>query len=277
MITLKNPELFSFTSPQGREHYYDPIIFWQEYGNDIPEPKKQPTEKEAAEYMKFRHTRIESNEWDKLGGWDRYEFLRRRYDWRDIVTGKEGQKGLKSPDGKILLPEIFHTVARQTMSLKYSIEPVPVFNGEGWGLVLPGDNPVMLTDFIYKDIIKDRWGDSVYLVQSMKTDKWGALRYIETYLTNAEPINRRPDNRIKILREILPLEYDDILEDEMCGPCASTTLWIFRKDDKFGILNSYSRSECLYDGYDIDAEEGIITLYQGTNPVNYTKAFKSVF
>ena len=203
--------------------------------------------------------------------------MRRRYDWRDLVTGKEEQQVLKSPDGKILLPEIFHNVARQTMSIRYRIEPVHVFNGKGWGLVLPGDNPVMLTDFIYKDILKDRWGDSIYLVQSKKIGKWGALLYMETYSTVKEPIKRRPDNRINILREILPLEYDEILEDEICGPCVSTTLWVFRKGDKLGILNSYSRSECLYDGYDIDAEKGIITLYQGTNPVNNTKAFKSVF
>lgn len=45
MITLKDPELFSITSPEGREHYYDPIIFWQEYGDDIPEPKKQRQKK----------------------------------------------------------------------------------------------------------------------------------------------------------------------------------------------------------------------------------------
>lgn len=41
-----------------------------------------PTEKEGADYMKFRKTENESKEWDELGGSDRYEFLRKHYDWR---------------------------------------------------------------------------------------------------------------------------------------------------------------------------------------------------
>lgn len=274
MTTLNDIQHFSITSPKGKSDYYFPIEYYKQFGNSIPVKRKPPSEEEAIEYMDLLKEEHQFGRYEQRKKWHRLREFTNLYDWRDIVTtSQDGLQGLRSPDGNILLAEIFQTVLDQTKSMKYGKEPVPVSNGEGFGLAYPSENPVMLTPFIYKDIILERWEHEFYFVQSKETGKWGALKFARTYSNDWDIDKKKRPHWIYILDEPLPVEYDEIYEDEICTDCSPTLFWVFRKGDKLGILTPYNCSEAVYDGYDPDWEECSFTLYKNgeKTKMNYSR------
>lgn len=138
-----------------------------------------------------------------------------------------------------------------------------VSNGESYGLALPGAEPMMITPFKYQAVIAERWGHRLYFVQSKDTGKWGALRYgIETPPKDIRNLFHSAPG----LTELLPMEYDELYEDEICTDCSPTLFWVFRKGDKLGILTDFGHTEAIYDGYDTDWENLSFTLYRDGNP-----------
>ena len=268
MTTLNDILPFSITSIEGRKKYYEPIEYYKEYGDGIPVKRKQPSVEEAAEYIDLLKEERQGKRWEEIKGWQRLKKFTRNFDWRDIITETDSLKGLRSPDSTILLPDIFHNVLQQTCSLKYGREPVPVSNGDGYGLVLSVKNTVMLTPFIFQNIILERWEHKFYFVQSKETGKWGALKY-ETEFSCLNP--RKLRNRVRILKDFLPVEYDEIYEDEILTDCSPTLFWVFRKGDKLGILTPFNHTEAIYDGYDTDWEECSFNLYRSGAVTEVTK------
>lgn len=263
MITLNDIRHFSITSPKGRSRYYEHLEYHREFGISIPAERKLPSVKEAVEYKELLKENRQSERWNQINGWRRLNKFSSQFDWRDIVTTNPiGLQGLRSPDGEKLLPEIFETVLSQTMSINYGKAPIPVSNGEGFGLVSPSENPLMLTPFIYKDIILERWNHNLYFVQSKETGKWGVLKFDYERTCKADSIKRRNTKWIKVLEELLPSDYDEIYEDEICTDCSPTLFWVFRKGRKLGILTPFHHSEALYDGYDTDWENCSFILYK---------------
>lgn len=271
MTTLNNIPPFSITSQKGRQDYYYPLEYYQKFGDSIPVKRKRPSVEETIEYKDLLNENRQGERWEQINGWRRLHKFTNLYDWRDMVTtGQDGLQGLRSPDGHRLLPEIFRIVLGQTMSIKYKKEPVPISNGEGFGLVFPGETPVMLTPFIYNDIILERWDHKFYFVQSKETGKWGALKFARTYSHDWDFMdkNKRP-HWVYVLKEFLPLEYDEIYEDEICTDCSPTLFWVFRKGDKLGILTPWHYSEAIYEGYETDWETCSFILYQNGIPKKF--------
>ena len=262
ITTAKNiPWQFSITSGEGKSHYYDPMIYCRECcSSGNPKLRNQPTPEHAKEYLSLRGADKCNAEFGKMN-WNSLNLYEHRFDWRDIVTGSEGAQGLISPEGKKLLPEIFQTVRRQSISIIHSDDLIPVSNGEGIGLALPSDKPVMLTPFKYRNVITERWEHEFYFVQSKETGKWGALRYGNEFASTFDKsIKKRPDF-VKVLQEYLPCEFDEIYEDQICTDCSPTLFWVFRKGDKLGILTEFGHTEAIYDGYETDCVDAGYTLY----------------
>lgn len=263
MTTLNDVPPFSITSSKGKQDYYYPFEYYKKFGNSIPVKRKFPSVEETFEYLDLLKEGRQGERWEQINGWRRLSKFTNLYDWRDnVTTDSEGLQGLRSPDGNKLLPEIFRTVLSQTISIKYGIEPVPVSNGDGFGLVYPSENPVMLTPFIYNDIILERWEHKFYFVQSKETGKWGALKFARIYSNDWDMDKNKRPHWIYVLVEAIPVEYDEIYEDEICTDCSPTLFWVFRKRDKLGILTPWHHSEAIYDGYDTDWENCSFTLYK---------------
>lgn len=257
MITVKDLSHFSITSAEGMKRYYDPMVFcrWC-IASERQELRRQPTVEEAEEYLRLRNTeKYEKKERRNLYRLENY------YDWRDIVTGCEGSQGLVSPDGKLLLPEIFQTVLRQSVSMIRLDDLIPVSNGEGFGLAHTGESPVMLTRFKYQNILIERWEHEFYFVQSKETGKWGALEHSFEYSSKFDVRGRKRPHFVKVLKEALPCDYDEIYEDEICTDCSPTLFWVFRQGDKLGILTKFGHTEAIYDGYETDCVNAGYTLY----------------
>ena len=262
MTTLNDIPPFSITSDEGKKHYYDPIEFYKAFGDSVPVKRKEPSVEEALEYIALLKEERQGKRWEEINGWRRLEKFTRHFDWRDIVTETEGLKGLKSPDGNILLQDIFNDVMQQTNSIQYGLEPVPVSNGEALGLAIPAKEPVMLTPFIFQDIILERWEHAFYFVQSKETRKWGALKFINERTSNIRPWRRKNNQWVRALKMALPLDFDEIYEDEILTDCSPTLFWVVRKNDKLGILTPYHHTEAIYDGYDTDWQKCSFKLYR---------------
>ena len=263
MTALNDLPNFSITSSKGKQHYYDHLEFFKKYWSSDPVKKKVPSKEETIEYLELLKEERQGERWKQINGWHRLSKFTDLYDWRDIVTtSQDGLQGLISPDGNQLLPEKFQKVLGQTVTIKYGKEPVAVSNGEGCGLVYPSDTPVMLTPFIYKDIILERWEHEFYFVQSKETGKWGALKFNNERTCKIHPRKRVRNQWIKVLEEVLTVEYDEIYEDEICTDCSPTLFWVFRKGDKLGILTPWHHSEAIYEGYKTDPENCSFTLFK---------------
>lgn len=233
------------TSDVGRRHYYEYLDYQRSCRyRDNPPLRIVPTREEAEDYV-----RLEEKYGCGIGGdpkeYNRYYNYRYKYDWRTQLTGEEGARGLVSPDGKLIFPEIFHDIFTHFKSIFLIPMIIPVSNGKAWGLAVPGRHPVLVVDFKYKAIMPERWYGSMFLVQDQDTEKWGALSYSyeKTSLKNRVHFIDR-------LYEVMPPIADEIYEDEYCEEDSSQVFFMTRIGEKVGILTNFGYSDIIYDTYE---------------------------
>lgn len=246
----------SITSEEAQAVYWDSFHFCSCKTDDAgnPLPKSVPTPEDFAEY------RLLAKEYDKLlttKGLEnrlkarRYEKLHRFYDWRHQIFSEVSLQGLKAADGSILLPDIFHEVGETPYSYDCETAIVPVSNGKAWGLILAGNNPIMLTQFQFKTILVERYSDNMFFVQGFD-DKWGALCLDWVRSNNVDSPILIPLNYVTVLRALMPLEFDEIYEVCFCPEGGPDIYWITRKGEKYGILTKSEYTPAIYDEIDFN-------------------------
>lgn len=243
------------TSEEGQCTYYNYRNQRRHCCYDRCDPVIKPTRDEAVEYQMLSEKYGPTG----TGGSDsreyrRYLKLKNDYDWRTQRIGGDGAHGLISPLGDVILPSIFSDVFTQYDAILSTPRLIPVTNGEGWGLVTPGENPLLIVDFKYSAIIPERWNERIFFVQDMISSRWGALVF-DTVPTSQ---NKRVfGHSIYHVRELMPAIADEIYEDELLTDCAPTTFWMVRIKDKVGILtdSATSYSQIIYKSYETDDDE----------------------
>lgn len=237
------------TSDVGRETYYD----FKNYSRGCCAGRQKrvfvPSKDEALEFIKLQDFFSSGRLGDDRMKYRRYRTLKNDYDWRTKIIGEEGARGLKAPTGDIVLPAIFHDVFAEFDAVQSRPGLIPVSNGKAWGIVTSGENPLLVVDFRYANIIPERWGDPIFFVQDMETGLWGALTL------SYEPTNlRKPSMRFNVDRivELMPPIAEAIYEDQLFTECAPTIFWMITKGDRAGVLTRFRYSEIKFETLDDD-------------------------
>lgn len=250
--------VWNITSEDGRNHYYDHLNHWRVcYSNE--NTVIAPTPQEAEEYRQMLQ---QSSEGRQVGR--RFKLYETRYDWRPRKTHENGNIGLQSPNGQLLLPPIFADVFIQFSAMKDLPQFLPVSDGEAWALATLEEQPVMMTDFIYRHILPERWETGgLYFVQHNSTGKWGVIKRHFPWLNkDRRRCSLNHDKRAVALKEILPPIADEIYEAELYTDCAPTLFWIAKSGDKIGVITSMDATDIIYDSFDGDDENMTISLFR---------------
>lgn len=249
-IRLHGRVVWHITTEEGQRDYYDHMNFWSGCVHNTNK-RLNPTWDEANEYMTLRSEK--PSMFRDLGTRKKYNKLQiynNRYDWRPQKY-KEGKSvGLMSPCGEPLLPPDFVDIFTQFDVFNDNQDFIPVFNGKAWALASLTNPTVLVTDFIYRKIIPERWEHRIYFVQDINSLKWGALS-----------VNYHDDENVKI-NELMPPIADEIYEDELWTDCAPTLFFMTQLGDKIGILTYFGYSDMIYDTYECNSEKMTFGLIQ---------------
>lgn len=246
------------TSEEGQRHYYSHFKHWRICRHNA-NPCLRPSQDDAAEYLRLKSIKptYEPEESpEKRRDRRKLQLYNSRYDWRPHKSGGNGFVGLVSPTGEQFLPEFFVDVFTQFDAINHKPDFVPVFNGVAWGLVSLSSPPVLLTDFIYSNIIPERWEHTIFFVQDEGTKLWGAMS-VECPILN---INRRFRDRLCRIEQIMPTIADEIYEDSLTIGDDELSIFMTRKGDKIGILTDFGYSRIEYDTYETKYDSHAIRL-----------------
>lgn len=145
-------------------------------------------------------------------------------------------------------------------------------DGEKFGIVSVGKNPVAMTDFHFSDVIVERWDGNLFFVQDADNGKWGAYR-ITFPRINWREGRHSLDSKIVGLKEILPTISDDIFEAELYTDCSPATFWVARQGDKIGIITRWNATDIIYDSFSGNDDDIKVTLYQKGNSTKIITSF----
>lgn len=257
-IEFHSRRVAQITSEEGQRNYYDHLNHWRSCWNNT-KPYLIPSQEDAAEYLMLKSIK-QSYEPEESPETRRnrrkLELYNSRYDWRPHKSGGNGFVGLVSPTGEQLLPEFFVDVFTQFDAINHKPDFVPVFNGLAWALVSLSSPPVLLTDFIYRTIIPERWEPSIFFVQDEHTKLWGAI-CLECPILNITDCFR---NRLGGIEQIMPPIADEIYEDSLTIEDDELYVFMTRKGDKIGILTNFGYSQIKYDTYETQYDSHAIRL-----------------
>lgn len=240
------------TSIEGQKEYFSHKNFRRCCCANKKESVIKPTIEEAVEYLQLYKKYACGISGNNQKEYKRYHHMKDSFDWRTQLIEENGVFGLISPPGELILPPIFQDVFTQFDAIFSVPDLIPVCNGNTWGLVIPGKEPMLVVDFKYSAIIPERWGNRIFFVQEQKTRLWGALQLdcVNSSISNKVSLQYR----VQHLIELMPPIADDIYEDELYTECSPTTFWMIKRDDKVGILSYAGYSDIIYDTYECDDE-----------------------
>lgn len=256
-MDLFGTSLYPITTPGATKDYYNHLGCRFEFSNTYP--RTLPTREEGQEYVQLLEIK------DKLVSWGDRE-IRKRYrrlnyferfcDWRPFKVWDKYGIGLETAAGERLVPPYFADVFNQFNAMTERLAFIPVSDGENWALSSITEPPVLMTDFIYKAIIPERWEGRLFLVQDKESMKWGALRVKWPILNQAHKFRHHAPT----LKCLLPCIADEIYEDMLFTDCEPTLFHVTRVGEKFGILTPSGYSPIIYDKLETDDENLIFRL-----------------
>lgn len=173
-----------------------------------------------------------------------------------VKSSENGFVGLVSPTGQQLLPEIFVDVFTQFDAINPKLDFIPVFNGAAWALAALTSPPVLMTDFVFSEIIPEIWENSMFFVRDINSYKWGA------FSTFCPPVNIhcRFRDRLVGIEMVMPPLADDIYEDSITIEDEELYVFMTRVDDKIGLLTNFGYSKIEYDTYETKYDSHDIRL-----------------
>ena len=213
------------------------------------EPRIMPTNEQAEEYEMLRmqlctyqHKSIPVEMYRAVSR--KVEDYRCNYDWRDQIIEQNGNKGLISAFGSMVLPSVFREIPERYSSIYGEVPLIPVVLGNKYALAVAGKEKVLATPYEYDDAFLIPFSNGRFYAVRMG-EKWAVLKY---------------DNKLglrAITDFILDAIYPIVAERD-----AETRIFPIVSGGKFGFISDLHYIKPDYDDFEMDDFTGDVKLYK---------------
>lgn len=100
-----------------------------------------------------------------------------------VFVGENGKKGVKLPDGKIVIPAEYDEIAYTYGLLTASTRPYVAIKEGKFGLVKPDGKGTVVAPFVYDDIIVTDGLLNHFLYKKDNSERWGFLSFVGKEIT----------------------------------------------------------------------------------------------
>lgn len=213
------------------------------------EPRIIPTHEQAEEYEMLRmqlctyqHKSIPVEMYRAVSR--KVEDYRCNYDWRDQIIEKDGNKGLISAFGSMVLPPVFREIPERYSSIYGEVPLIPVMLGYKYALAVAGCEEVLATPYEYDDAFLIPFSNGRFYAVKIG-EKWAVLKY---------------DDRFG-LRTITDFTLDAIYPI-VANRDAETRIFPTVSEGKFGFVSDMHYIKPEYDDFEMDDFTGDVKLYK---------------
>lgn len=216
------------------------------------EPRIMPTNEQAEEYeilrmqlCTYQHKSIPVEMYRAVSR--KVEDYRCNYDWRDQIIEQDGNKGLISAFGSMVLPPVFREIPERYSSIYGEVPLIPVVLGNKYALAVAGKEKVLATPYEYDDAFLIPFSNGKFYAVRMG-EKWAVLKY---------------DNKLG-LRALTDFILDAIYP-VVANRDAESRIFPIVSGGKFGFICDMHYIKPEYDDFDMDDFTGDVKLYKDGN------------
>ncbi len=227
------------------------------------EPRIIPTNDQAEEYEILRQ-QICTYQYKSIPV-EMYRYVSRKvedyrcnYDWRDQIIEKDGNKGLISAFGSMVLPPVFREIPERYSSIYGEVPLIPVVLGNKYALAVSQidvyskssgaeKEMVLATPYEYDDAFLIQFSNGKFYAVRLG-EKWAVLKY---------------DNKFG-LRAITDFILDAIYPIVSTRD-AETRIFPIVSDGKFGFISDMHYIKPEYDDFEMDDYTGDVNLFKDGN------------